>query len=888
MAIHACVTLISMARPMIPSLMVVPILLWFPLTSLATPAFNDNASVTEQNHDLGDSLVTPPSTLAPLTPTLAAHPSLPLPIPSAPVAPQSPSLSAPSVVQSLKSAPSIPLKDSPILEDNAANPTITDQNPATFLRADKVTGQKDQFTDAEGHAELRRQGMTLYADHIHYDQPTDTAEATGHVVLNRNNSLTLQSPHGFYQLSGEIGVMDTPQFSYSDPNTLIWTPQPPSYVIPLPGSPIPRPPIWYAGGHAKEMDLTAGDKETLINGDYSTCKATQPDWFIRSPQLDLDHTLHEGDAHPATVDFMGLPILYTPDLGFPLDNRRRSGWLSPIIGTSSTTGQDDAFPYYLNLAPNLDDTVTPRSMSSRGLQLGNQIRYLDPTFSGILDGEYLPHDSQTGTNRWFVTWAHHQSLAPGLNFAANIQSASDPNYMNDLNTFIAPQGLIYLPRSLDLSYSGLSHWIFDINSLNYQPLLGGISLYRIDPQLSAHGFLNDWHGLNLDLNSQYTTFVSPGSSQLAGSAVVNGITYNGNYQSIASGTRMHVNPTVTVPWRNNASFAVFKTGLDFTQYNLGQFNTAPLGVYDRTLPITSFDTGLLMDRDFNFRGNDYQQTLEPRLYYVYIPYRNQNQLPVFDTGLADFNASTIFTENQYDGIDRINNANQLTAAVSSRLINPLTGGEMVKGLIGERFYFTPNQVLLPGMTPTPSSTSDIIMALTAALTERWNFDSYFNFGAQSHRTQQMAATVAYTPAPGKVFNLSYRIDTPLPGVPIPTLFYYPGLTSQGLAAIYNPNTVKQWDTSGQWPLTSHLSLLGRLAYSTFDNQLLEALTGVEYNGGCWAIRAIASRFPVSPIQTASAFYLQLELGPLGLGPNPVDTLRYNIPGYTKTNEISPP
>ncbi len=882
-----------MARPMTPVLLVVLALLWRPLYGLASPAFDDGAPTSRDDGNGINPDPTAASEGSPPPSSVASNPTEVSP-PSEKQAPSSiavsPEPNLPSVAQtapqqppteSIGTTPALHLKTAPILEDNADNSTPTDHEAATFLRADKVAEQQNQFMDAEGHAELRRQGMTLLADHIHYDQATDTAEATGHVLLNRNNSLWVESPHGFYQLGGEIGVMDTPSFAYSDPNTMLWTPPPPNYVIPLPGLSAPRAPVWFATGSAKKMDITAGDKETLFSGDYTTCRASTPDWFIRSPQLDLDHTLHEGDAHPATVNFMGVPILYTPDLGFPLDNQRRSGFLSPVIGTSATTGQDDAFPYYLNLAPNLDDTVTPRLMSLRGLQLGNELRYLEPTFAGSLDGEYLPHDSQLGTDRWFATWTHHQTLAPGLSFSANVQSASDPNYMNDLNTLIGPQGVVFLPRILDLSYSGLSHWVFDVNSTNYQPLLGGYSIYRIDPQVSAHGFLTDWHGLNLDLNTQYTNFVSPGPNSQIGTVVVNGITYNSNYQSIVSGTRLHVYPTVTVPWRSNSGFFIFKTGMDFTQYNLGQFNTSPLGVYDRTLPITSVDTGLFLDRNFNLWGKDYQQTLEPRLYYVYIPYRNQNQLPVFDTGIADFNASTIFTENQFDGIDRINNSNQITAAVSSRLINPVTGGEMLKALVGERFYFTPNQVLLPGQTPPVSSASDIITALTAAITERWNFDSYFNFGAQSHRTQQMAATLSYDPAPGKVFNFGYRIDTPLQGVP-PTYLSYLG--QPGFIDLFS---VKQWDISGQWPITSRLSFLGRFAYSTLDNQVLESLTGVEYNGGCWAIRAIASRYPISPIQTSTAFYLQLELGPLGLGPNPLDTLRYNIPGYTKTNEISP-
>ena len=855
---------------MIPALLLAMALLWLPLTGLASPVLDDAGNTpSPSDPEVNDRK---PSGAAGSAKDQGAGPQK-NGDPEPPV----------SVIK---------LKTAPILEDNATNPAPGDQNPASFLRADKLSGQKDQFMDAQGHAELRRQGVVIEADHLHYDQPTDTVEATGNVRMIRNNTLLLESPHGFYQLGGQIGVMDSPHFSYRDPSTLLWTPPPASYVVPLPGSPIQRPPIWFMQGISREMDLTAGDKETLLNATFSTCKASTPDWFIRTPKLDLDHTLQEGDAHDGTLNFQGKPILYSPDLTFPLDNQRRSGLLSPIIGSSSTTGQDIAVPYYLNLAPNLDDTVTPRFMSTRGLQLGNEVRYLDPSVSGILSAEYLPHDSQLGTDRWFASWTHNQVLAPGLTFNANVQSASDPNYMNDLNTLIGPQGLVYLPRSLDLGYSGIQHWQFDVSSLNYQPLLGGVAQYRIDPQLSAHGFLNDWHGLNLDMSSQYTNFVSPGPNTLAGTAVANGITYNGNYQSIVSGSRLHVYPTITVPWRNNEGFVTFKTGMDFTQYNLGQFNTSPQSVYNRTLPITSLDTGLFLDRNFSLGGKDYQQTLEPRLYYVYIPYRNQNNLPIFDTGLSDFNASTIFTENQFDGIDRINNANQLTAAVTSRLLNPTTGGEMVRALLGERFYFTPNQVLLPGELPPVSSASDIIAAFTAAITERWNFDSYFNFGAQSHRTQQMATTIAYTPAAGKVFNLGYRIDTPLQGMPTTVINYLgqattfiPGVT--GPIPINDLTSVKQWDISGQWPITSRLSFLGRLAYSTLDNQVLEALTGVEYNAGCWALRVISSRFPVSPIQTDTAFYVQLELGPLGLGPNPLDTLRYNIPGYTKTNEISP-
>ncbi|MHB8353935.1 MAG: LPS-assembly protein LptD, partial [Burkholderiales bacterium] len=459
----------------------------------------------------------------------------------------------------------------------------------------------------------------------------------------------------------------------------------------------------------------------------------------------------------------------------------------------------------------------------------------------------------------------------------------------DLSTLLGPPGLAYMPRDLNLTYNGLPGWDISAHSLSYQTLVGAIPQYRIEPQINAHWSQDNWNSANLDFISQYTSFLSPGPNVMPGNVTVNGITYNSNYQSVASGTRTVLNPTVTLPWRNSFSFLTVKTGVNFTEYDMGEFNTAPNNHYTRTLPITSVDTGLLFDRQTSLFDKSVTQTLEPRLYYVYIPYRDQSQLPVFDTALADFNRSTIFTENQYDGIDRINNANQVTAAVTSRILDPNSGVEIINAMLGQRFYFTPNAVLLPGQLPAPAQASDVLISLAASITQRWKFDSYFNFDAHDLHTQQMMASTTYTPAPGKLFNLSYRIDTPIPGVP--TILTTATTTSTFVPGVSTPinilTAVKQWDVSSEWPLSAQTSFLGRVSYSTLDNQVMEGLLGVEYNQGCWVLRVITTRFAVTSVQSASAFYVQLELGGMGLGQNPMQALRRNIPGYMKTNEIIP-
>jgi LPS-assembly protein len=714
-----------------------------------------------------------------------------------------------------------------------------DKDNVVFLRGDTLTTQNNVEMDADGHAEARRRGIVVFADHIRFHQNTNTVEATGHVRMNRTKSFTIEGPYGVYNLDTHQGYVDLPFFTYPGSASFLWA----------------------GRGDGQLLEFIAEDKERLTEAEYTTCPLGRNDWMLHTTRLDLDHTAQEGVAHNGIIRFFEVPILYFPSLTFPLDNQRKSGFLDPTIGATGATGQDISLPYYFNIAPNFDDTLTPRIMSMRGLQIGNDFRYLEPSFSGSITTEYLQHDIKTSQDRWIAIIKHNETFIPGLTLSANVQQASDANYLNDLSTLLGPPAQAYLPHDVNLSYSGLANWNFNIHSLSYQNLVGAIPQFRIEPQINANWSKNNWNGVNLGLTSQYTSFISPGPNAASGTVVVNGITYNGAYQSISSGTREVVNPTISFPFHNSYSFITFKTGVNFTEYDLGDFNTEPGNHYTRTLPITSIDSGLFFDRQDSFFGKDVTQTLEPRLYYVYIPYKNQNLLPVFDTSLADFNNTTIFSENQFNGVDRINNANQVTAAVTSRVINTDSGIEAVNAMVGQRFYFTPNNVLLPGQASSAAQSSDVLVALAATITQRWKFSSNFDFNQHNLHTQQMSLNSNYTVAPGKMLNASYRID--------------------------NLNLVRQWDLSSEWPITHQLSFLGRMAYSTLDDKVVEGLMGVEYNQGCWALRVISTRFAVSSVQTNSAFYVQLELGGMGLGQNPLQALRQNIPGYVKTNEMIP-
>ena len=317
-------------------------------------------------------------------------------------------------------------------------------------------------------------------------------------------------------------------------------------------------------------------------------------------------------------------------------------------------------------------------------------------------------------------------------------------------------------------------------------------------------------------------------------------------------------PTVKLPLTNSFGFITPQLGWHLTRYNLD--DRAPQSTINRSVPIGSVDSGLIMERPFTFRNTAYVQTLEPRLYYVYAPYRDQSTIPVFDTALLDFSYAQMFTENQFIGGDRINDANQLTLAVTSRFIEDTSGIERLNVTLGQRYYFSTQRVTLPGVSPRDKNATDLLAAVTGQITRDWRIETAWQFDTASGTTVRQNLGASYRPGPGRVLNFSYRtID----------------------------QTTQQMDISGQWPLSSRWYGVFRYNYSLQDNKLVEGLAGLEYNAGCWAVRGVAQRLATSENKTNSSLYFQLELKGLGnIGSNPLEVLRRSIPGYRSSNEFT--
>jgi LPS-assembly protein len=721
----------------------------------------------------------------------------------------------------------------------------------SFIIADQIEGQSEEISVAEGHAELRKSDTLLFADKLTHHPVEDEVEAEGHVRLLQPGA-EVSGPYLRLRLSDQIGYFEHPEYQFtrsiaSTDNNDKHTPLP-SLAIPLPPVP-PRQSTAY--GKAARINFEGENHFRIEDGTYSTCKPDAQDWYARGDEIKLDYDRNEGEARNATVYFKDVPFAYSPYLSFPLNNQRRSGFLAPTFASSTRTGLDLAVPYYWNIAPNYDATITTREMSKRGLQIGTEFRYTDAyTQKSVTELEYMPSDQIYDARRYAYAIKHQQELGRGFSTYIDWNGVSDDQYFTDLSSQVVKTSQRQLPRQFDLNY-GATWWSANLHTMRYQTLnpadadrLG--DPYFIAPQLNLNARVPEWHGLDLQTTAQYTRFTHP---------------------TLEEGERSVLYPQISLPLVTPGYFFTPKFGVHNTTYQLSNRAEGLPDTLHRTLPIFSLDTGLIFEREAHLAGQDWTQTLEPRLYYVHIPYKDQDRYPLFDTGLADFNFGQIFSENRFSGNDRIANANQLTAALTSRLIDPESGAERVRAMIGQRFYFTDTRVGMPGEELNKNNTSDFLAAFTGQVAPKLYFDSALQYNFQDNTNERLTLGARYQPEHGQTLSATYRYD-------------------RGTTLLNNQGSMDQIDLAGQWRISGRWNVVGRYNYAFDNSRLVEGIAGFEYNAGCWAVRLVTQRLETTAGSPNTSFFFQLELNDFGqVGSNPILLLRRSIPGYSKTNEL---
>jgi LPS-assembly protein len=703
------------------------------------------------------------------------------------------------------------------------------------LDADRIEGVSGGETTAEGNANLRRGDLSIRADSLRYSEANEEVEAKGNVRLERGGD-TVSGPSVRYSLKDATGSIEKPEFTLA--------PRVRANQAPVPGR-----------GKAEAIELLGEDQYRIRDGFFTTCKPGDDGWYVRADEIDLDFTRQVGTARGASVYFEGVHVISAPTMSFSLNNERKSGFLPPSTGITGKSGFEAAIPYYLNLAPNYDMTLTPRYLQKRGTQIGEQIRYLERYYVGELNAEQLPNDRTLDQGRSAISFVGSYNREGALLGGLNLNKVSDDNYFRDLSTRINLTSQTTLPREGFVTYNG-SWWSSGSYSATVRvqtfqvlqdPDSPIVPPYGRTPQLTLTTLRQDIGGFDFRSAEEFVDF---------------------NHPTLVIGKRTTVFPNLSLPVISPESFFTPKVGLSATYYSLDHNAPGTPDTITRVVPIYSLDSGLVFEKDTQALGQVVTQTLEPRLFYVYIPFRDQNQIPLFDTAVADFNYAQIFSENMFSGGDRINDANQLTAAVTSRLLLPSNGQEVMRGTFGQRYYFRDQQVTLnPTDSPRTYKASNLLASLSGRLSQSWTMDAGTEYDQRDYRTERLTLAARYRPEGLRTLNLSYR--------------YLSGDITQA-------GPTKQIDISAQWPLFGRWYGVGRYNYSLQDSRVVEAVGGLEYAAGCWTTRVVVQKFVLTAGTSSSSIFLQLELNGFSrLGSNPLETLKRNVPGYQRINAPAP-
>ncbi|MES2632515.1 MAG: LPS-assembly protein LptD [Pseudomonadota bacterium] len=730
----------------------------------------------------------------------------------------------------------VSLKPTPQLREDI--PTGERKQLPTFIFGDRITGRPDLETTVDGEAEMRRGSTVIRADRLEYYQPDDLAKAKGNVRINRAGDV-FEGPELQLKVDSFEGYFLEPKYKFLQND---------------------------AYGQADRVDFIDDKRAIIRKATYTTCQrhpgpSWMPDWILRAASIRIDNEEEVGQATNAVLSFMGVPILPVPQLSFPLSEKRKSGLLPPTIGLDNLNGVELTLPYYWNIAPNRDATFFPTLMTKRGVDLGGEFRYMEAGYEGKVRANYMPTDRLRDDSRWGYSARHDGTIPTAVGpvgVAINLNRVSDDNYWRDFSrtTSSLTQRLLSNEAGLSWVYGDL---YFGARALKWQTLQDVTSPivppYDRMPQLLTRYARSDLiGGLDVSAEVDYSKFVSD--------RVLNG---QPNAQ------RSYALAQVSRTWQAPGWFVVPKMQLHATQYKFDAPLVTGQTSASRTVPTLSLDGGLIFERDASYFGRNFRQTLEPRAFYVYTPYRDQSNLPNYDSGYNDFNFATIYTENAFGGNDRISDNNLLTLGASTRLLDPDTGAEAARFSVAQRFRFKDQLVTLPGAAPVSERLSDVLFGATINWSPKWSIDSTFQYNPKTSRSIRSTIGGRYSPSNYHVISAAYRLQR---------------------------GSSEQIDIGWQWPLNDlwgdkgkdlgagrgegegRWYSVGRLNVSLKDKRLVDAIVGLEYDAGCWLGRVVFERLQSSTNTSNKKVLFQLEfVGFTRLGSNALQTLKENIPRY---------
>ena len=757
--------------------------------------------------------------------------------------------------------------------------------------------QEQQVATLAGDVVLRQAGMQVEADEANLHQAENRGELVGNVRL-RDQGMLVVGDRAELQLDNGEAKVDNAE-----------------YVL--------------HKSHIRGSALYAKREESAIirlkDGTYTSCEPGSNAWHLKGNNITLNPATGFGTATNVTLRVKNIPVFYTPYIYFPIDDRRQSGFLPPSIGSSSDNGLTLQTPYYFNLAPNYDATLYPTYMSDRGLLMEGEFRYLTKNSEGQFGAAYLDDSnddrklqSEYEDQRWMYSWQHKTGLTSRLLAEVDYTDISDPYYFQDLDSDLGISSTSYVNQRGTLTYRGDSY-VARLNAHAYELAnITDITPYNRLPQLTLEGILPyEPAGLNFSYGAEYVRFDrNLRSGQFSDENGLLEDWYDERLRGLAraNGERMHVEPAVSLPLNWSWGYVTPQVKYLQTSYDLSldqQGKNTLLneqeykGSQNRGVGMFSLDSGLYFDRDTQWFGQQFRQTLEPRLFYLYAPEEDQTDIPVFDTSESTFSYSSLWRENRFSGKDRIGDENRLSLGVTSRWIEP-NGFERQRFSIGQAVYFEDRKVQMPGIDyrtrgDATASVSPYALEYLYRFNRDWRFSSDFNWDPDSGSTRSGSAMFHYQPEdnPNKVVNAGYRYrndsvrydeasgnwvvgggDYGTPGTPEYIKDYY---------------KISQHDFSVIWPIVPQWSVISRWQYDYGRDRTLEAFAGFEYDSCCWKLRLInrywidydeVSLQPSRNDQADRGIFLQIVLKGLGgVVGNKVETfLDQGIQGYRERED----
>ena len=702
----------------------------------------------------------------------------------------------------------------------AARPLAAKPKGPTTIDAQSIEGVSELEVTARGSVEFQREDMSVFSEYLRFNQEFGRIEADGGVRMIRGVDRFF-GPRLRYNTQDDTGTFEGSNYILHGETTTM-------------------------RGSAERLEFLGKDRLRLINGSFTSCEPGKEDWRFEARELEIDNERRVGTIRDGRLKFFDTTILPLPYGSFSLDNQRKSGFLAPYYSQNTRRGLEFAVPYYWNIAPERDLMVIPTFMTKRGEQLKTDFRYIDAKYSGQARYEFMPRDTILGTSRSAFSLQHRQQITPTLAATLDLNKVSDSRYFVDFSSQVRQVSTGILPQMGTLNYSGAAFGTgYYVNTLVQRwqtlqdPLTPITPPYARLPQINFGTSKADIGGL-VDgvLPGEFVRFSHP---------------------TLVDGVRLSLNPTLAAPILAPGYFVTPKIGLRYADYNLTQVAPGQPTKQSVAIPWMSLDGGMIFDRSANWFGQSVTQTFEPRLFYVYAPYRNQDNIPLFDTGIPGFTSAQIFTENRFSGGDRFGDANQVTVAATSRLLTS-NGQEMLRGTLGQIYYFSNERVgLTPSTTLRTRGQSDLLASVGGRLARDFSFDSAIQYNQQLSRAERYGVSARYAPEIAKVISASYRFN--------------------------RETQLRQADVAGQWPVAAGWYAIGRWNYSFSDKRLLEGIAGVEYNAGCWLFRGAFQVLQAAAQTKSTGIFFQMEFNGFGgLGSDEiVSLLKRTVPGYAVTN-----